>query len=86
VRSGLTGDDEVIVNGIVNARPGSKVSPQEGDMSKFTTNQLQLQTSAKTEPVGDGKEKAGGHQSPHAQGQSPAQAGQSNQPKAGGGR
>ena len=44
--AGLAADDEVIINGIVNARPGSKVSPQEGDMSQFTTNQLQLQTNA----------------------------------------
>jgi RND family efflux transporter MFP subunit len=86
VRSGLTGDDEVIINGIVNARPGSKVSPQEGDMSKFATNQLQLETSHKTEPVGDVKEKAGANQSPHPQGQTPAQGGQSNPPKSGGGR
>jgi RND family efflux transporter MFP subunit len=86
VRSGLTADDEVIINGIVNARPGSKVSPQEGDMSQFKTNQLQLQTSTRTEPVGDGKEKAGINQSPHTQGQSPGQGGQSNQPKSGGGR
>jgi membrane fusion protein, multidrug efflux system len=82
VRGGLTGDEQVIINGIVNARPGSKVSPQEGDMSQFTTNQLQLQTNSRTEPVGDGKEKAGGNQSPHTQGQ----GGQSKQPKSGGGR
>lgn len=86
VRSGISGDDEVIVNGIVNARPGSKVSPQEVDMSQFTTNQLQLQTSTKTEPVGKGKEKAEGNQSPHLQGQSPGQGAQSKQSKSGGGR
>jgi RND family efflux transporter MFP subunit len=86
VRTGLTADDEVIINGIVNARPGSKVSPQKGDMNQFATNQLQLQTNKATEPVGDGKEKAGGNQSPHPQGQSSGQGGQSNQPKPGGGR
>src|ERR1700688_2396399 len=86
VRSGITPDDEIIINGIVNARPGSKVSPQEGDMNQFKTNQLQLQTNTKTEPVGDGKEKAGGNPPPHGQGQSPGQSGQSNQPKSGGGR
>src|SRR5580704_1029535 len=69
VRSGLTGDEEVIINGIVNARPGSKVSPQQGDMSQFTTNQLQLETNRRTEPVGDGKEKEGRNPSPHPQGQ-----------------
>jgi multidrug efflux system membrane fusion protein len=67
VRSGITADDEIIINGIVNARPGSKVNPQQGDMNQFKTNQLQLQTNAKAEPVGDGKEKSnqpkpgGGH-------------------------
>jgi RND family efflux transporter MFP subunit len=86
VRTGLTADDQVIINGIVNARPGSKVSPQQGDMNQFATNQLQLQTSKTTEPVGDGKEKAGGNQSPHPQGQPSGQGGQSNQPKPGGGR
>jgi multidrug efflux system membrane fusion protein len=86
VRSGVTADDEIIINGIVNARPGSKVNPQQGDMNQFKTNQLQLQTNAKAEPVGDAKEKTGGNQSPHPQGQPPAQGGQSNQPKSGGGR
>ncbi|MBV9644636.1 MAG: efflux RND transporter periplasmic adaptor subunit [Verrucomicrobia bacterium] len=86
VRSGLTADDEVIINGIVNARPGSKVSPQKGDMSKFANNQLQLRSSTKTETVDNGKENARGDQSPHAQGQSPSQAGHSNQPRPGGPR
>ena len=81
VRSGLTGDEQVIINGIVNARPGSKVSPQEGDMNQFKTNQLQLETSSRTVPVGDGKEKGGGNP-PHP----PAQGAPSNQPKAGGSR
>jgi multidrug efflux system membrane fusion protein len=85
VRSGITGDDEIIINGIVNARPGTKVSPQEGDMSQFTTNQLQLQTNTKTEPVGDAKGKTGAIQSPATQGQSPGQGGQSNPSKPGGG-
>ena len=81
VRSGLTGDEQVIINGIVNARPGSKVSPQEGDMNQFKTNQLQLETSSRTVPVGDGKEKGGGNP-PHP----PAQGAPSNQSKAGGSR
>jgi hypothetical protein len=55
-------------------------------MSQFTTNQLQLQTNARTEPVGDGKQKAAGNQSPRTQGPAPAQGGQSTQPKSGGGR
>src|SRR5215470_1538490 len=51
VRSGLTGDEQIIINGIVNARPGSKVSPQPGDMSRFTSNQLQLSTTTNKETV-----------------------------------
>jgi RND family efflux transporter MFP subunit len=82
VRSGITGNDEIIINGIVNARPGTKVTPQEGDMNQFATNQLQLQTNTKVEPVGEAKVKPGESQPTHSQGQS----GQSNQPKAGGGR
>jgi membrane fusion protein, multidrug efflux system len=46
VRKGLQGDENVIINGIVNARPGSKVTPQSGDMTQFTSNQLNLQTKA----------------------------------------
>jgi hypothetical protein len=55
-------------------------------MNQFTTNQLQLQTNTKTEPVGDRKEKAGGNPPAHPQGQSPGPGGQSNQSKSGGGR
>jgi len=80
VRSGLNGDENVIINGIVNARPGSKVSPQQGDMNQFQTNQLQLQTTHKTEPVGETKEKA--PQSSHPEGQGSG----SDQAKSGGGR
>ena len=52
VRSGLTGDEQIIINGIVNARPGSRVNPQPGDMSSFTSNQLQLSAKTKVEEVG----------------------------------
>jgi multidrug efflux system membrane fusion protein len=54
VRSGLKGDEQIIINGIVNARPGSKVNPQPGDMSKFTSNQLQLSTNTNIEEVKPG--------------------------------
>jgi membrane fusion protein, multidrug efflux system len=73
VRSGLKGDEQVIINGIVNAKPGSKVSPQPGDMNQFVSNQLQLQTTTKTEPVSDGKEKTSGNQPPQAQSQTMGQ-------------
>jgi hypothetical protein len=54
VRSGLKGDEQVIINGIVNARPGSKVNPQPGDMNKFTSNQLQLSANTNIEEAKQG--------------------------------
>ena len=30
VREGLTGEDRIIINGLVRARPGGKVTPEEG--------------------------------------------------------
>jgi multidrug efflux system membrane fusion protein len=86
VRNGLKGDEQVIINGLVNARPGSKVSPQPGDMNQFVSNQLELQTTTKIEPAGDGKEKTGVNQPPQAKSQPPGQGSQQNQPKPGGGR
>ncbi|MBV9673525.1 MAG: efflux RND transporter periplasmic adaptor subunit [Verrucomicrobia bacterium] len=44
VRKGLQGDENVIINGIVNARPGLKVNPKTGDMSQYTVNQLSVET------------------------------------------
>jgi RND family efflux transporter MFP subunit len=60
VRSGLKGDENVIINGLVNSRPGSKVTPKEGDMSQFLSNQLNLSTTVKVEPAGKGAPKPGG--------------------------
>jgi RND family efflux transporter MFP subunit len=34
IRSGLTADDKVVVNGLMRARPGSKVTPQVVDLAK----------------------------------------------------
>lgn len=65
VRSGLTGDEDVVINGIVNARPGSKVSPQQGDMNQFLSNQLELQTT--TNAVVDPKARLGAKQQPNGQ-------------------
>jgi multidrug efflux system membrane fusion protein len=62
VRKGLTGDENVIINGLVNARPGSKVNPQSGDMNQFTTSQLELQKNVAVEPAGASKEKPAGSQ------------------------
>jgi hypothetical protein len=30
VREGLTGDESIIINGLIRARPGAKVTPQPG--------------------------------------------------------
>ena len=82
VRKGLTGDENVVINGLVNARPGSKVNPQPGDMNQFTTSQLELQKNVVVEPAGGGKEKqSGGQPQP---GQSPNQSNQPSGAKRGG--
>jgi RND family efflux transporter MFP subunit len=66
VRNGLKGDENVIINGLVNARPGSKVTPQNGDMNQFLSNQLNLQTSGKVEETHGSTPKPGA--SPGTQG------------------
>jgi hypothetical protein len=38
VRSGLAPDDKVIVNGLMRARPGGKVTPQAADAAARPTN------------------------------------------------
>jgi RND family efflux transporter MFP subunit len=78
VRKGLTGDENVIINGLVNARPGSKVNPQPGDMNQFTSSQLELQKNVVVESSGTGKEKPTGNQ-----GQSPNPGNQSGGTKPG---
>jgi membrane fusion protein, multidrug efflux system len=39
VRNGLGQDDRVIINGLINARPGSKVTAQPGDMNQSLAGQ-----------------------------------------------
>ncbi len=78
VIKGLTGDENVIINGLVNARPGSKVNPQPGDMNQFTSSQLELQKNVVVESSGTGKEKPTGNQ-----GQSPNPGNQSGGTKPG---
>jgi hypothetical protein len=39
VRKGLGPDDHVIVDGLLNARPGSKVTAQPGDMNQSLAGQ-----------------------------------------------
>jgi len=70
VRSGLKGDENVIINGIVNARPGSKVNPQTGDMNQFRSEQLNLEV--KTSVTG-GKSPAAGQSPPASPQAAPSQ-------------
>jgi RND family efflux transporter MFP subunit len=81
VRSGLTGDEQIIINGIVNARPGSKVNPQPGDMSRFTSNQLQLSTTIKREEAG--KQNAAGNQPQEKKGEGSEQGKNPTKPSGG---
>ena len=48
VRSGLQGDETVVVEGIGKVRPNSKVSAEQTDMNKFATEQLAMETRVDT--------------------------------------
>ena len=37
IREGITPDDEVIINGLLRARPGAKVTPEPGEIKPLTT-------------------------------------------------
>ena len=47
VRRGLGPDDRVIINGLVNARPGSKVTAQPGDMNQSLAGQSETIVTAR---------------------------------------
>jgi RND family efflux transporter MFP subunit len=81
VRKGLTGNENVIINGLVNARPGSKVNPQPGDMNQFTASQLELQKNVVVESSGTEKGKPASQPQP---GQAPNQSHQPSGTKPGG--
>ncbi len=49
VRRGLGPDDRVIINGLVNAQPGSKVTAQPGDMSQSLAGQSETIVTARAE-------------------------------------
>jgi hypothetical protein len=69
VRNGLEPDDHVIVDGLVNARPGSKVTAQPGDMNQSLAGQSepvvtvsadsQTQQNGQGDPAGSGNASAG---------------------------
>jgi hypothetical protein len=44
IRSGLQGDETVIVEGAAKVRPNSKVSAEPVDMNKYATGQLAMET------------------------------------------
>ena len=49
VRKGLGPDDHVIVNGLVNAQPGNKVTPQPDDMNQSLAGQSEMMITASAE-------------------------------------
>jgi multidrug efflux system membrane fusion protein len=51
VRSGLKGDETVIVEGIGKVRPNLKVNAEQTDMNKYATDQLAMETHIGQEPV-----------------------------------
>jgi RND family efflux transporter MFP subunit len=64
VRKGLEPDDRVIINGLVNARPGSKVTAQPGDMNQFLAGQsvpvVSVSADSQTQKNGQGDSAANG--------------------------
>ena len=64
VRKGLGPDDHVIVDGLLNARPGSKVTAQPGDMNQSLAGQSEpvvtLRADSQTQKNGQGDSAANG--------------------------
>jgi RND family efflux transporter MFP subunit len=67
VRKGVGIDDRIIINGLVNARPGTKVTPQRGDMNQFLAGQsvamVTVSEDSQTQNNGQG-DTAGNHKTP----------------------
>jgi RND family efflux transporter MFP subunit len=83
VRNGLGPDERVVINGLLNARPGQKVTAQPGDMARFLGGKSAPAVSANPASPpqeGQGNAPANGSGSPAA----PDRAGQAQ--NAGGGR
>ena len=51
VRSGLKGNETVIVEGIGKVRPNLKVNAKQTDMNKYATDQLAMEMHIGQEPV-----------------------------------
>ena len=68
VPKGLGPDDRVIINGVVNARPGSKVTAQPGDMNQFSSGQsvgvMTVNPGSQSQKSGEGNSLANGSGSP----------------------
>ena len=64
VRKGLGPDDRVIINGLVNARPGIKVTAQPGDMNQFLAEQsvpvVTVSADSQSQKNGQGESAASG--------------------------
>jgi hypothetical protein len=50
IRTGLQGDETVIVEGAAKVRPNSKVNASATDMNKYATGQLAMETHIDTGP------------------------------------
>jgi RND family efflux transporter MFP subunit len=65
VRKGLGLEDRVIINGVVNARPGSNVTAQPGDMNQSLAGQsepvVSVRTDSQTQKNGQGESAANGN-------------------------
>ncbi len=60
VKSGLQGDDEVIINGIIKVRPDSAVKPEQGAMEEFSSNDLSMPLlGSKSKTAGVDRERKG---------------------------
>ena len=68
VRNGLGPNDRVIINGLLNARPGSKVTVQPGEMNPFLAGQsvpvVSVSAGSQTQKNGQGDSTANGKASP----------------------
>jgi RND family efflux transporter MFP subunit len=72
VRKGLGSEDRIVVNGLVNARPGSKVTAQPGDMNQFLVAEsvpavnVSLRSQSQTKGQGNEPVNTHGNSSPAA--------------------
>jgi multidrug efflux system membrane fusion protein len=84
VRRGLGPDERVIINGLVNARPGSKVTAQPGDMNQFLAAQsvpvISVNPGSQLQKNGQGNSPANGSGSPALPNRPEHGQGASNQP------